>query len=74
MTTDSSAAENKEALGLTAARFRSALGTQFDGRSREGCFLRKVHLGLLAQLGREPSFAELMPAGIQQKVTETHAA
>ena len=54
-------------------RARNALGDQFDGRSREGRFLRKIQLGLLAQLGREPSFAESKPAGIQ-KVTETHAA
>jgi len=56
------------------SRARNALGDQFDGRSREGRFLRKIQLGLMAQLGREPSFVESMPAGIQQSVTETHAA
>jgi hypothetical protein len=61
-------------IGPYSRAFRNALGDQFDGRSREGRFLRKVEAEIVAQLGREPSFAESIPAGIQQKVTETHAA
>ena len=71
MTTLSSRAKARR-IGPYSRALRNALGDHY-GRSREGHFLRKVQLRLLAQLGREPSFAESKPAGIQ-KVTETHAA
>jgi hypothetical protein len=61
-------------FGPYSRAFRNALGDQFNGRSREGGFLRKVQLGLLAQLGSRPSLAESMPAGTQQRHAETHAA
>ena len=73
MTTDVLPAKARR-IGPYSRAFRNALGDQFDGRSREGRFLRKVQLGLLAQLGREPPFAEAMPAVIQQRPRETHAA
>jgi hypothetical protein len=57
MTTDALPSKTKR-IGPYSRAFRNALGDRFDGRSREGRFLRKVQLGLLAQLGREPSFAE----------------
>jgi len=50
-----------QATSLTVARAKAAS-------------LRKVEAEIVAQLGREPSFAESIPAGIQQKVTETHDA
>jgi hypothetical protein len=45
---------------------RGVLG-DLDGRSKEGRLLRKF-----SQLGRQPSFADTMPAGAHKKVRETH--
>jgi hypothetical protein len=44
-----------------------------EGRAKAASS-EKCDSGLLAQLGREPSFAESMPAGIQQRPTEPYAA
>ena len=37
---------------------RGAMSDMFDGRSREGRFLRKIEMELTAQLGGEPSFSQ----------------
>ena len=37
---------------------RGSLGDSIDGRSREGKFLRKCEVELVAQIGGEPSFAQ----------------
>jgi hypothetical protein len=37
-----------------------SLGDQWDGRSREGKFLRRCESELIAQIGGEPSWAQLM--------------
>ncbi len=37
---------------------RGALGDDLDGRSPEGRFVRQAERELLAQLGRQPTFAE----------------
>jgi hypothetical protein len=61
-------------VGPYSRAFRNALGDQFDDRSREGRFIRKVEAEIVAQLGGMASLAESMPAGTQQTRAETHAA
>jgi hypothetical protein len=46
-------------IGPYSRAFRSALGDQFDGRSREGRFIRKVEAEIVAQLGGTASFVQL---------------
>jgi hypothetical protein len=39
---------------------RGSLGESIDGRSREGKFLQKCEVELIAQIGGEPSFAQML--------------
>jgi hypothetical protein len=58
MTTDALPAKTRR-IGPYSRAFRSALGTQFDGRSREGRFIRKVEAEIVAQLGGTASFIQM---------------
>jgi hypothetical protein len=46
-------------IGPYSRAFRNALGDQFDGRSREGRFIRKVEAEIVAQLGGTASFIQM---------------
>ena len=47
-------------IGPYSKAFRNgSLGDDFDGRSREGKFLRKFEAEMVAQLGGSPTFAQL---------------
>jgi hypothetical protein len=58
MTTPSSPAKTRR-VGPYSRAFRNALGDQFDGRSREGRFVRKVEAEIAAQLGGTASFIQM---------------
>jgi hypothetical protein len=50
----------KKRVGPHSRAFRNgAIGDQFDGRSREGKFLRKFEAEMVEQLGGSPSFAQM---------------
>jgi hypothetical protein len=58
MTTPTLPAKTRR-IGPYSRAFRNALGDQFDGRSREGRFLRKVEAEIVAQLGGTASFIQM---------------
>jgi hypothetical protein len=39
---------------------RGSLGSDIDGRSREGKFLRRIEAELVEQLGGDPTFAQML--------------
>jgi hypothetical protein len=58
MTTDSSQPKTRR-IGPYSRAFRNALGDQFDGRSKEGRYIRKVEVEILALLGGTASFIKM---------------
>jgi hypothetical protein len=45
-------------VGPYCRALQDGAGAGFDGRSKEGKFIRRCEAELLAQIGREPTFAE----------------
>jgi hypothetical protein len=46
-------------IGPYSRAFRNVLGDQFDGRSKEGRYIRKVEAEIVAQLGGTASFIQM---------------
>ena len=58
MTTSASASTRTLIGPHCRALTRGSLGDEFDGRSREGKFLRRIEAELTAQVGGSPSFGQ----------------